>query len=164
MGEPVGLKSAIKLPFLSRQNHPSYSTTFLRAMSEKYSQTEDILRLFYKTSTVKVGKLEPAMWSVGPIVDTETGEIIVKAGAQIGDSLSLIQNGRIGLNDQRPKKMDKGEAEKYPKIGEETLYNNKRMYVAKNNYLTNRIELRDENGVLTIISFDDYLDQKILLL
>lgn len=53
------------------------------------------------------------------------------------------------------------EAEKYPKIGEEILYNKKRMFVAKNNYLTYRIELRDENGVLTIISFDDYLEQKI---
>ena len=53
------------------------------------------------------------------------------------------------------------EAEKYPDIGEEIFYNDKKMIVAKNNYLTYRIELRDENGVLTTISFDDYLEQKI---
>ena len=31
------------------------------------------------------------MWAVGDIVDTETGEIIVKAGSQIGDKANLIQ-------------------------------------------------------------------------
>ncbi len=55
----------------------------------------------------------------------------------------------------------KEEAEKYPEIGEEIFYNDKKMRVGKNNYLTYRIELRDENGVLTTISFDDYLEQKI---
>jgi DNA-directed RNA polymerase subunit beta len=56
------------------------ATTFLRAMDEKYGKTEDILRLFYKTKSVKVNKLEPTMWAVGQIVDTETGEILVEAG------------------------------------------------------------------------------------
>ncbi|MEJ5259863.1 MAG: DNA-directed RNA polymerase subunit beta [Anaerohalosphaeraceae bacterium] len=67
------------------------ATTFLRAMDEKYSKTEDLLRLFYKTETVKVKKLEPTMWAVGPIVDTETGEILVEAGAQLGDAVTAIQ-------------------------------------------------------------------------
>ncbi|HOL88328.1 MAG TPA: DNA-directed RNA polymerase subunit beta [Anaerohalosphaeraceae bacterium] len=67
------------------------ATTFLRAMDEKYSKTEDLLRLFYKTETVKVKKLDPMMWAVGPIVDTETGEILVEAGAQLGDAVSAIQ-------------------------------------------------------------------------
>lgn len=53
------------------------------------------------------------------------------------------------------------EAEKYPDIGEEIFYDDKRMKVEKNNYLTFGIQLRDENGVLTTISFDDYLEQKI---
>jgi len=35
------------------------------------------------------------MWAVEPIVDTETGEIIVKAGAQISDKASLIQQSSI---------------------------------------------------------------------
>ncbi|MBN2018070.1 MAG: Tpl protein [Candidatus Cloacimonetes bacterium] len=55
----------------------------------------------------------------------------------------------------------KEEAEKYPEIGEEIEFNNKKMTVEKNNFLTLRIELRDENGVLTTISFDDYLEDKI---
>ena len=67
------------------------ATTFLRAMDEKYGKTEDILRLFYKTQSVKTKKLEPTMWSVGQIVDTETGEILVEAGAQIGDAMTAIQ-------------------------------------------------------------------------
>ena len=71
------------------------ATVFLRAMSEDYSKTEDILRLFYETKTVKVGKLEPSMWSVGPIVNTETGEIIVEAGAQLGDAITAIQSANI---------------------------------------------------------------------
>jgi len=54
----------------------------------------------------------------------------------------------------------KEEAEKYPKIGEEIFYNDKKMTVGKNNYLSCRIELRDENNLLTTISFDDYLEQK----
>jgi DNA-directed RNA polymerase subunit beta len=67
------------------------ATTFLRAMDEKYGKTEDIIRLFYKTQSVKTKKLEPTMWSVGQIVDTETGEILVEAGAQIGDGITAIQ-------------------------------------------------------------------------
>ena len=35
------------------------------------------------------------MWSVGEIVDTETGEVIVKSGTQIGDRLSLVQKSKI---------------------------------------------------------------------
>ncbi len=67
------------------------ATTFLRAMDEKYGKTEDIIRLFYDTKEVRVNKLDPVMWSVGPVVDTETGEIIVEAGCQLGESISVIQ-------------------------------------------------------------------------
>jgi DNA-directed RNA polymerase subunit beta len=35
------------------------------------------------------------MWVVRDIVDTESGEIIVKAGAQIGDKVSIIQQSEI---------------------------------------------------------------------
>ena len=44
---------------------------------------------------VMKAKVTAEMWSVGPIVDSETGEIVVKAGAQIGDSVSLIQAGKL---------------------------------------------------------------------
>ena len=71
------------------------ATVFLRAMDEKYGKTEELVRLFYKTELVKVKKLEPTMWSVGPIVDTETGEVLVEAASQLGDSVSLFQSSSL---------------------------------------------------------------------
>ena len=71
------------------------ATIFLRAMDKKFSSTEEILRLFYATRTVQTTKLTPNMWAVGAIVDKESGEIIVKAGAQIGDRVSLIRQSGI---------------------------------------------------------------------
>jgi len=71
------------------------ATVFLRAIESSYGATEDILRLFYPTKTIATNNLTPTMWSVGPIVDTKTGEIIVKAGSQIGDKVSMIQESSI---------------------------------------------------------------------
>jgi len=68
------------------------ATILLRAMDEAYGTTEQILRLFYPTKKVPLNKLEPTMWAVQPIVDEESGEIIVKAGAQISDKVSLVQS------------------------------------------------------------------------
>jgi DNA-directed RNA polymerase subunit beta len=67
------------------------ATIFLRAMDPAYSTTEQILRLFYPTTKVPVDKLTPTMWAVEPIVDKESGEVVVEAGAQISDKVSLIQ-------------------------------------------------------------------------
>jgi DNA-directed RNA polymerase subunit beta len=67
------------------------ATVFLRATNEGYGTTEQILRLFYQTEILPVSKLMPNMWAVEPIVDKESGEIIVEAGGQIGDKVSLIQ-------------------------------------------------------------------------
>ena len=71
------------------------ATVFLRAMDEKFGKTEEIIRLFYKTKQVKVKKLDPSMWSVGSVVDTETGEVLSEAGTQFGDSVSLIQSSSL---------------------------------------------------------------------
>ena len=71
------------------------ATIFLRAIDPACGTTEEILRLFYPTKTVQAAKLTPTMWVVGDIVDTETGEIIVKAGTQIGDKVTLIQQSNI---------------------------------------------------------------------
>jgi DNA-directed RNA polymerase subunit beta len=71
------------------------ATTFLRAMDEAYGTTETLLRLFYPTEQVKVKKVNPTMWAVAPIVDTETGEVIVEAGAQIGDAITAIQSSSL---------------------------------------------------------------------
>jgi len=67
------------------------ATILLRAMSPDYGTTEDILRLFYPTKKVPLNKLTPSMWAVGPLVDEESGEIIVKSGAQISDKVSVVQ-------------------------------------------------------------------------
>ncbi|MHC4117510.1 MAG: DNA-directed RNA polymerase subunit beta [Planctomycetota bacterium] len=67
------------------------ATVFLRAMSPEYSTTQDILRLFYETKTVPVAKLTPTMWAVDPIVDEDSGEIIVEPGSQIADKVSIVQ-------------------------------------------------------------------------
>ncbi|MFQ6034313.1 MAG: DNA-directed RNA polymerase subunit beta [Sedimentisphaerales bacterium] len=71
------------------------ATVFLRAISADYGSTEQILRLFYPTKIVSTDKLTPTMWAVEPLVNAQTGEIIVKAGTQISDRLSLIQQSGI---------------------------------------------------------------------
>jgi len=91
------------------------ATIFLRAMDSAYSTTQDILRLFYQTKKVPLNKLTPTMWAVEPIVDMETGEIIVKAGAQISDRVSLIRNANISSASSPLVKHSQKEAEKWLK-------------------------------------------------
>ena len=83
------------------------ATIFLRAIDPDHSTTEEILRLFYSTKTVPANKLTPTMWAVEAIVDKQTGEVIVKAGEQIGDRVSLIQNANISSASQGPEKIEK---------------------------------------------------------
>jgi DNA-directed RNA polymerase subunit beta len=71
------------------------ATVFLRALSPDYSSSEAIIRLFYETKVVQKAKLQADMWTVGDIVDTETGEIIVKAGSQIGDKAATLQDSKL---------------------------------------------------------------------
>ena len=80
------------------------ATVFLRAMDPEYGTTDRILRLFYKTKTLPINKLPPTMWAVEPIVDMDTGEIIVKAGTQISDRVSLIQAAYKQTKAKRAKK------------------------------------------------------------
>ncbi|MCP4608825.1 MAG: DNA-directed RNA polymerase subunit beta [Planctomycetes bacterium] len=72
------------------------ATILLRAMAPDYGTTEEILRLFYPTKKVPLNKLTPTMWTVKPLVDEESGEIIVKAGALISDKVSVVQ-GAYGV-------------------------------------------------------------------
>src|SRR5689334_11520349 len=67
------------------------ATTFLRALDEKYSTTESIIREFYTIETIKVGNLQPSFYAAAPIIDAESGEVLVKAGAQIGEAVQKIQ-------------------------------------------------------------------------
>ena len=71
------------------------ASVFLRAMEPSFSSSDAILRLFYATKMVRVDKLTPDLWAAAPIVDTETGEVLVKAGAQLGDKVPVIQQGDL---------------------------------------------------------------------
>src|SRR5256714_2815117 len=71
------------------------ATTFLRALDKKYSSTEAIIREFYTVEKVKVAELQASYYSASPIVDAETGEELVKAGAQIGEALPKIQASKL---------------------------------------------------------------------
>lgn len=67
------------------------ATMFLRALDEKYSTSEAIIREFYPVETVKVKDLQPTHYAVASIIDSETGEEIVRAGAQIGEAIEKIK-------------------------------------------------------------------------
>ena len=87
----IGVSNKDTLVVRIDQSSKIPATIFLRAMSLAYGTTEEILRLFYPTKAVPINKLKPTMWVVGSIVDEESGEIIIKAGEQISDKVSLIQ-------------------------------------------------------------------------
>ncbi len=67
------------------------ATTFLRALDEKYSKTEAIIKEFYTVETIKVKDLQATYYAATTIVNTETGEEIIKAGSQIGEGLATLQ-------------------------------------------------------------------------
>jgi DNA-directed RNA polymerase subunit beta len=71
------------------------ATTFLRAMDERYSSDESIVREFHETKTSRVSSLKPDMYAVQSIVDEESGEEIVRAGCQIGDAIERIQSSGL---------------------------------------------------------------------
>jgi len=64
-------------------------TCFIRAMSADYSTTADLIRAFYETGYEEVpergGAALRGKYAAEDVVDHKTGEIIVRAGQQIGD-------------------------------------------------------------------------------
>ncbi|HQY89807.1 MAG TPA: hypothetical protein PK402_14230, partial [Tepidisphaeraceae bacterium] len=71
------------------------ATTFLRALDPKYSGAEAIIREFYPVENIKIGALQPTYYSVAPIIDSESGEELVKAGAQFGAHVEKIQASEL---------------------------------------------------------------------
>src|SRR3982750_511524 len=71
------------------------ATTFLRALDKKYSTTQSIIKEFYTIETIKVGQLQAGYYAVNAIIDTESGEELVKAGAQLGEALGKIQASKL---------------------------------------------------------------------
>ena len=82
------------------------ATAFLRALDAKYSSTEAIIREFYEVSTVKAKDLQPSHYVVKAVIDAETGEEVVKAGAQIGEALGKIQASDVPSLDVVVKAVD----------------------------------------------------------
>ncbi|RME41073.1 MAG: DNA-directed RNA polymerase subunit beta, partial [Planctomycetota bacterium] len=75
------------------------ATMFLRAMDEKYSRDEDIIEEFYRTKQIRASQLEPDMYLATEVVDPETGELLVRAGCQVGDAVERIQE--LGVKNLR---------------------------------------------------------------
>src|SRR5437762_4188294 len=71
------------------------ATTFLRALDKKYSTAESIIKEFYTIETIKVGQLQAGYYAAGPIIDPESGEEVVKSGAQLGEALGKIQASKL---------------------------------------------------------------------
>ncbi|MCX5648372.1 MAG: DNA-directed RNA polymerase subunit beta, partial [Planctomycetota bacterium] len=75
-------------------------TAFLRAMTPEYSDTETIIRLFYETkrlvlSQVKRGTPVQDFYVSTPVVDKETGEVVLEAGQRVGEKWEHIRNSSI---------------------------------------------------------------------
>ena len=71
------------------------ATTFLRAIDEEKSTTDALIRAFYNVDELNVAKLKPEHYAAADIVDTDTGEVLVKAGAQIGEAVGTIQGSSL---------------------------------------------------------------------
>ena len=71
------------------------ATTFLRAMDPRYGSDEAVVKTFYASKTVRTQALKPDMYAAAAIVDPETGEELVRAGAQVGEALNKIRESSI---------------------------------------------------------------------
>ncbi len=82
------------------------ATTFIRALDKKYGTNEAIIREFYLVETVKVAQLVNTYYAAASIIDTESGEELVKAGAQIGEAITKIQASDLASVDCITKVLD----------------------------------------------------------
>jgi DNA-directed RNA polymerase subunit beta len=72
------------------------ASTFLRCLDESIAATDQLLSLFYEISEVKADSIRPDHWAAADIVDTETGEVLVGVGRQIGEeNATKIQSSSL---------------------------------------------------------------------
>ncbi|MFG0330801.1 MAG: DNA-directed RNA polymerase subunit beta [Phycisphaerales bacterium] len=71
------------------------ATTFLRALDEEFSSTDKLIDLFYDSTEVKVEKLQEEHYAAETIIDTESGEELVRVGRMIGEALPQIQESNL---------------------------------------------------------------------
>ncbi len=95
------------------------ATTLIRALDESLGTDQDILRLFYKTKTVKKTKSQTesafakqitGRFAVGDVVVLKTGEVLVASGAQISESAALeiaaAEMAQVEVVDEAPEDLD----------------------------------------------------------
>ena len=71
------------------------ATTFLRAIDEKFSTTDTLLRTFYDVQSVKAKDLKPEHYVAAPIIDEDTGEELVPIGGQIGEHIEQVLASKL---------------------------------------------------------------------
>jgi DNA-directed RNA polymerase subunit beta len=71
------------------------ATTFLRCLTEEVSSTEALLELFYTTTDIPVEQLKPEHYVASPIIDTESGEVLVGLCRQFGEAIEAIQGSSL---------------------------------------------------------------------
>ena len=71
------------------------ATTFIRALDQKYSTSESIIKEFYEIENIKVANLQAAYYAAATIIDSESGEELVKPGAQLGEHVAKIQGSSL---------------------------------------------------------------------
>ena len=71
------------------------ATIFLRCLDDTAPTTEDILNLFYSTADIPVEQLRPEHYIASPIIDNETGEVLVGMCRQVGEAVEVIQNSSL---------------------------------------------------------------------
>jgi DNA-directed RNA polymerase subunit beta len=93
--------------------------TLLRAMDEKLSTDQDLLRAFHKTKVVKKTKAQTesafakqitGRYVVGDLVVLKTGEVLVPSGSQISESAALeiaaSELAQVEIVDEDPETLD----------------------------------------------------------
>ena len=71
------------------------ASTFLRALDEEFSTTQQILETFYDVRNISVTDLKPEHFVAAPVIDTDTGEELLPIGAQVGDAVEHIQGSPL---------------------------------------------------------------------
>ncbi len=71
------------------------ATTFLRCLDESVASTDAILSLFYEVSEVAAEKVKPEHWAAADIINTETGEVLVHVGRQLGENAAAVQGSSL---------------------------------------------------------------------
>ncbi len=71
------------------------ATTFLRAIGEECSTTEQLINTFHDVESIKVSEVKAEHFAAASIIDTDSGEELVRAGAMIGDNIERVLGSNL---------------------------------------------------------------------